>query len=179
MKTWFDVPVGNGGTCGNSSSTNGSAANAEAVLPEPLSAEEYPHLRAGDRQLLGFVTKSLSKSEFNYYFNLLYTVYSIPNIVLPFFGGFFVSKLGARWMNVLFSSCILAGQIVFSFGLTVHSFPLMLAGRVLFGLGGESLCVGQSTIVAQWFEGKELGAARPRSAPLPGPARGASPHPTP
>ena len=26
-------------------------------------------------------------------FNLLYTVYSIPNIFLPFFGGYFVSKV--------------------------------------------------------------------------------------
>ena len=33
--------------------------------------------------------------QFDTYFSLLYTVYSIPNMVLPFFGGYFVDKLGA------------------------------------------------------------------------------------
>jgi len=32
------------------------------------------------------------------------------------------------------------------------------AGRVLFGFGGESLSVGCSTIIADWFMGRELGA---------------------
>ena len=35
----------------------------------------------------------------------------------------------------------------------------MLAGRVLFGLGGESMSVAQSAIVSQWFKGKELAMA--------------------
>jgi nitrate/nitrite transporter NarK len=35
----------------------------------------------------------------------------------------------------------------------------MLAGRVLFGLGGESMSVGQSAIVSKWFKGKELAMA--------------------
>ena len=35
----------------------------------------------------------------------------------------------------------------------------MLAGRVLFGLGGESMSVAQSAIVSKWFKGKELAMA--------------------
>lgn len=35
----------------------------------------------------------------------------------------------------------------------------MLAGRVIFGLGGESLSVSQSAIVSKWFKGKELAFA--------------------
>ena len=35
----------------------------------------------------------------------------------------------------------------------------MLVGRVVFGLGGESMSVAQSTIVASWFKGKELALA--------------------
>jgi MFS family permease len=36
---------------------------------------------------------------------------------------------------------------------------MMLAGRVIFGLGGESLSVAQSAIVSIWFKGKELSMA--------------------
>ncbi len=92
-------------------------------------------------------------------FNLLYTVYSIPNMVLPFFGGFFVDKLGAPLCLVVFASLILAGQTLFAFGATVQSWTFMLAGRVLFGLGGENLTVAQSALLAQWFKGKELAFA--------------------
>jgi MFS family permease len=35
----------------------------------------------------------------------------------------------------------------------------MIAGRVVFGLGGESLSVAQSAIVSKWFKGKELAMA--------------------
>lgn len=97
--------------------------------------------------------------DFELYFNLLYTVYSIPNIILPFVGGYIVDWLGARWMNVVFTSLIAAGQLLFAFGCHIKSWPVMLAGRTLFGFGGESLSVGCSTIVAEWFKGKELAFA--------------------
>ena len=35
----------------------------------------------------------------------------------------------------------------------------MVTGRFIFGMGGESQDVAQSTIVAQWFKGKELAFA--------------------
>jgi nitrate/nitrite transporter NarK len=35
----------------------------------------------------------------------------------------------------------------------------MLAGRVIFGLGGESMGVAQSAIVSVWFKGSELAFA--------------------
>jgi MFS family permease len=44
-------------------------------------------------------------------FSLLYTVYSIPNVILPFFGGFFVDKFGARACLLVFTVCILVGQV--------------------------------------------------------------------
>ena len=45
-------------------------------------------------------------------FNLLYTVYSIPNIFLPFLGGFFVDKFGVRTCLVSFVSLITLGAAV-------------------------------------------------------------------
>ena len=40
-----------------------------------------------------------------------------------------------------------------------ENYILMLLGRVLFGLGGESMTVAQSTIISLWFKGKELNFA--------------------
>jgi MFS family permease len=42
-------------------------------------------------------------------YNLFYSVYSLPNCVLPLFGGYLVDKIGIRIGIVLFSSLIAAG----------------------------------------------------------------------
>ncbi|EQC31215.1 hypothetical protein SDRG_11138 [Saprolegnia diclina VS20] len=96
---------------------------------------------------------------FEFLFNMLYTLYSIPNIILPFFGGFLVDRLGARLCLLMFATTITLGQIVFAFGCSISQFNVMLLGRILFGLGGESLGVAQSTLVASWFKNKELALA--------------------
>jgi MFS family permease len=36
---------------------------------------------------------------------------------------------------------------------------MMLVGRVIFGMGGECMCVAQSAIIATWFKGSELAFA--------------------
>lgn len=48
---------------------------------------------------------------------------------------------------------------MFMLGGFAKNFELMLGGRVLFGLGGESMTVAQSTIISLWFKGKELNFA--------------------
>ena len=92
-------------------------------------------------------------------FNLLYSVYSFPNIVLPFFGGLLIDKIGSRIGVFMFSFVLIIGQLIFTWGVYKASFPIMIVGRIVFGLGGESLTVAQSTIVSQWFKGKELAFA--------------------
>ncbi|OQS05172.1 Major Facilitator Superfamily (MFS) [Thraustotheca clavata] len=106
-----------------------------------------------------FSDGKIPAEHFEFLFNMLYTLYSIPNIVLPFFGGFLVDRLGARLCLMIFALAITLGQIVFAFGCSVSQFNVMLLGRVLFGLGGESLGVAQSTLVASWFKNKELALA--------------------
>lgn len=91
--------------------------------------------------------------------SLLYTLYSIPNIFLPFFGGVLVDRFGARAMLLAFSAAILMGQLVFATGCSLSNFEMMLFGRVVFGIGGESLGVAQGTLVASWFENSELALA--------------------
>ena len=82
---------------------------------------------------------------------LLYSVYSYPNVVLAFFGGFIIDRLtGVRLGAILFCSLVLAGQTVFAIGVQSRQYWLALTGRFIFGLGGESLTVAQNTFCARW-----------------------------
>ena len=92
-------------------------------------------------------------------FNLLYSVYSLPNILFPLFGGILIDYLGVRTVLVVCSVLIVMGQSLFLMGVANKSFYLALIGRGLIGCGGENLDLGQSIIVLRWFTGKELAMA--------------------
>ncbi|GJQ13631.1 hypothetical protein GpartN1_g5422.t1 [Galdieria partita] len=92
-------------------------------------------------------------------FNLLYSVYAWPNVVLVFLGGFFIDTFGSRPCSVVLSLITLIGQLITTTGVFCKSFKLLLVGRFLFGSGSESLNVCQSTIVSHWFQGSELAMA--------------------
>ena len=95
-------------------------------------------------------------SSFSIKFNLLYSVYSMPNIILPFFGGTIVDSLGAHTAVLLFAMFTLLGQILFAIGASRKSWNIMLIGRIVYGFGGESISVATSTLNNKWFQGKEL-----------------------
>lgn len=97
--------------------------------------------------------------DFETLFSLLYTLYAVPNIVLPFFGGYFTDKWGARFCLLMFSSLLTIGQVVFALGLSIKSWPLMYLGRIIFGCGGENMNVANSAILSVWFKDKELAFA--------------------
>ena len=71
-------------------------------------------------------------------------------------GGYLVDRIGARKAIFLFGTICLTGAIV-----TVLSghLPVMAAGRLIFGIGAESLIVAVTTAIAKWFRGKELSFA--------------------
>lgn len=95
----------------------------------------------------------------NTQFNWLYSIYSFPNVILPFFGGFLVDRMGPNLMVLIFLVLICIGQCIFAIASTIKSYALCLVGRAVFGFGGESLSVGQSTLLALWFRGKEMALA--------------------
>ena len=90
---------------------------------------------------------------------MLYSVYSIPNIILPIFGGYLVDMIGVRTGNFLFSSLVMIGQGIFALGVTIESYLICLLDRGVFGLGGESLIVSENYSIMSWFTGKELSMA--------------------
>ncbi|KAH0554201.1 major facilitator superfamily domain-containing protein 1-like [Cotesia glomerata] len=90
-------------------------------------------------------------------FVLLYSIYSWPNVVLCFIGGFLLDRIfGIRLGTIIYMALALAGQIVFATGAIVNKFWLMMLGRLIFGIGAESLAVAQNSYAVLWFKGKEL-----------------------
>ncbi|XP_065840526.1 major facilitator superfamily domain-containing protein 1-like [Oscarella lobularis] len=87
----------------------------------------------------------------------LYALYSWPNVVLCFFGGFLIDRVfGVRWGAIIFALFVAAGQVVFALGALIDQYVVMEIGRFIFGIGGESLCVAQNNYAVFWFKGREL-----------------------
>jgi len=114
-------------------------------------------------------TKAPRKSE--YYFNLMYSLYCFPNILLPIMSGMLIDRIGkidskiANFQgynipNIIFCGLIFLGNFIVYLGLRVENVILLLLGRFVYGLGGESLAIGMSALVVRWFKGKELAFAQ-------------------
>ncbi|XP_002740942.1 lysosomal dipeptide transporter MFSD1-like [Saccoglossus kowalevskii] len=98
----------------------------------------------------------LSTSEFM----MMYSLYSWPNVILCFFGGFLLdSVFGIRLGTILFSCIVVVGQCIFALGASLGGhvgYIVMCTGRFVFGLGGENLAVAQNTYAVSWFKNREL-----------------------
>jgi MFS family permease len=108
---------------------------------------------------------NLGISELEY--NLLYTVYSVPNIFIPLCGGLLIDYIGIKRSLILFNVPLIVGQCNLSFtnlaccvlGAWTKNYIYLIIGRIIFGLGAENLCVVQSTIVSKWFAKREIAFA--------------------
>lgn len=49
-------------------------------------------------------------------FNLLYSCYSFPNMIMPIFGGFLIDFLGVRVAIFIFSTLLIIGQLIVTYG---------------------------------------------------------------
>lgn len=87
---------------------------------------------------------------------LLNAIYSIPNVFMVLIGGIIIDKIGTRISTFIFALlCLIGAGITASTG----TLTMMAAGRLIFGLGAESLIVAVTTIIGRWFKGKELSFA--------------------
>lgn len=62
-------------------------------------------------------------------FNWLYSIYSIPNILIPLVGGMLIDRVGARVVLVVTAGICMLGQAVFAGGGMKNWFWLMLVGK--------------------------------------------------
>ncbi|KAJ3184781.1 hypothetical protein HDU85_001459 [Gaertneriomyces sp. JEL0708] len=89
----------------------------------------------------------------------MYSAYSLPNVIMPFFSAILVDYIGVHQVLFLLSTVVLIGAALFATGLQMHLIPVMLFGRFLLGLAGESLGVAQARVICRWFTGSELAFA--------------------
>jgi MFS family permease len=87
---------------------------------------------------------------------LLNAIYSFPNIIMVLIGGIIIDKIGTRKSAFIFTLFIMVGALVTALK---GNIVLMATGRLIFGLGAESMIVAITTIIARWFKGKELSFA--------------------
>lgn len=87
---------------------------------------------------------------------LLNAIYSFPNILMVLVGGIVIDRIGTRKSVLIFTFLIMIGALVTAVKGDIY---VMAAGRLIFGLGAESMIVAITTIIARWFKGKELSFA--------------------
>jgi len=87
---------------------------------------------------------------------LLQAIYSFPNILMVLLGGLIIDRIGTRKSVFIFTVLIMLGAVVTALKGDLF---LMATGRLIFGLGAESMIVAITTIIARWFKGKELSFA--------------------
>jgi MFS family permease len=100
------------------------------------------------------LVKQLGFSDAN--IGLLQAIYSIPNVFMVLIGGYIVDRIGTRKAIFIFGCLCFVGSIV---TVLEGKLAVMAAGRLIFGIGAESLIVAVTTAVAKWFRGKELSFA--------------------
>ena len=83
-------------------------------------------------------------------------IYSLPNIFMVLIGGIIIDRLGPRKSAFIFSVLCMIGTVLTAI---LPNLTVMLIGRLVFGLGAESLIVAVTTVIARWFKGKELSFA--------------------
>ena len=87
---------------------------------------------------------------------LLNGIYSFPNIIMVLVGGIIIDRIGTRKSVFIFTVLIMLGALVTAVQGNIY---VMAAGRLIFGLGAESMIVAITTIIARWFKGKQLSFA--------------------
>ena len=99
------------------------------------------------KQQLGFSDSNIG---------LLNAIYSIPNVFMVLLGGFLIDRIGTRKATLIFGVLCLLGAALTA---ATEQLAMMAAGRLVFGIGAESLIVSVTTALAKWFRGKELSFA--------------------
>ncbi|KAI9230732.1 MAG: major facilitator superfamily domain-containing protein [Piptocephalis tieghemiana] len=92
----------------------------------------------------------------NAQYGVLQSSVSVVNTILPILGGLFVDVFGTSLGSVLATTFIAGGNILVALSVSVKSFPIMVVGRVLYGLGSGSIVIVQGTILTHWFKGGGL-----------------------
>ena len=104
--------------------------------------------------LADLLSKQLGFTDSN--IGLLQGIYSFPNIFTVVIGGLIIDRIGVKKATMIFGVLCCVGSII---NVLSPQLWVMATGRLIFGMGAESLIVSVTTLLAKWFRGKELSFA--------------------
>ncbi|MCX6173855.1 MAG: MFS transporter [Ignavibacteriales bacterium] len=104
--------------------------------------------------LADLLAKQLKFSDSN--IGLLQGIYSVPNVFMVLIGGIIIDKIGTRISTFIFTLLCLTGAIITA---SFSDITMMAIGRLVFGLGAESMIVAVTTVIGRWFKGRQLSFA--------------------
>ena len=78
----------------------------------------------------------------------LNAIYSVPNIFLVLIGGLIVDRFGAARVTLWTTAICLAGAVLTA---SRGEFEPMVTGRLLFGIGSETMLVAVTVAIGLWF----------------------------
>jgi predicted MFS family arabinose efflux permease len=87
---------------------------------------------------------------------LLMSIVLVPGLIFSIFISLAIGKLGVKKIILFSLLLVVLGTLVSA---SSSSYILLLLGRFILGLGGAIILPATPTIIAQWFEKKELGKA--------------------
>ena len=87
---------------------------------------------------------------------MLNAIYSLPNVVLVLVGGVLSDRFGAGRVTMWTAGICLAGAALTAWG---PGYEWMAAGRLLFGIGAETLNISTTAAVVPYFAGRHLAFA--------------------
>jgi MFS family permease len=87
---------------------------------------------------------------------LVMSIFTIPGILLTIPAGLFSNRFGMKQLGIITSIIVIAGSALVIFS---TNFFMLLAGRILIGIGGVTIPIVGMQGVARLFIGKRLGLA--------------------
>eukprot|EP01133_Synstelium_polycarpum_P007858 gene7858-9223_t len=92
----------------------------------------------------------ISEEKYGFFF----TVYSLPNLFMILIGGVLIDILGTGIISVIF--CGIAAFSSILTAVAVPHFDIMLMGRFLLGMGGETLLACATTMIPLFYSPSEV-----------------------
>jgi MFS family permease len=86
----------------------------------------------------------------------LNAIYSLPNIGIALLGGILADRYGPARVSIWTAAVCFVGAVLTALG---SQFWVMVAGRFLFGVGGETIFVALLVGLGRWFVGPRVGLA--------------------
>ena len=87
---------------------------------------------------------------------MLNAIYSLPNVVLVLVGGVLSDRFGPGRVTMWTAGICLGGAVLTAWG---PGYEWMAAGRLLFGIGAETLNISTTAAVVPYFAGRHLAFA--------------------